>query len=186
GYAFVEFVEHGQGSVAEFLPPVQRTALSRSRAVRIHPIHTILGYEGHQGLGKLFDGFVEGFGGRMAFFAEHFVLCREDALDRAHEGAAFAGEVAEYFFAEVGLEEVAATYCDAEGDDAIFGFAGGVLVDGVAGVQTTALEEHAAQRGAGAFGGDEEYVDIFGRQDARLFVKGDAEAMGEVQRLAGS
>ncbi len=154
-------------------------------AVGIHPVHAILGDEGHEGLGELFDGLVECFGGRVAFFAQHFVLCGEDPLDGAHEGAAFAGQVAVHFFSEIGFEKISAADSDAEGDDAVLCFAGGVLEDGIAAVKAAALEEHSSQRGTGAFGGDEENVDILGGDDAGLFVKGDAEAMGEVEGFAG-
>src|ERR1700744_1645934 len=121
----------------------------------------------------------------MAFLAQHFVLGGEDPLDSAHEGTAFAGEIAVYFFTEIGFEEVAAADGDAEGDNAVLCFACGILEDGVAAVEAAALEEHAAERGAGAFGGDEEYVDVLGGNDAGLFVEGDAEAMGEIERFSG-
>src|SRR5205085_1880195 len=102
-----------------------------------------------------------------------------------HEGSPFAGEIAEYFFTEICFKQIAAAYGDAEGDDAVFCFAGSVLEDGVAAVETTALEEHSSQGSTGAFWRHEEYVHVLGRNDARLFVKGDAEAMGEIQGFTG-
>ena len=120
----------------------------------------------------------------MAFFAQYFVLSGKDALYGAHQGTAFAGQVAVNFFTEIGFEKVTAADGDTERYDAFLCFAGGVLEDGVAAVETAALEEHSSQGGAGAFWRYEEYVDVFWRDDAGLFVKGNAEAMGEIEGFA--
>ena len=51
----------------------------------------------------------------MAVVAQHFVLGQPQTVDRAHEHAALAGQVAEDFLLEGGLEQVAGADGDAEG-----------------------------------------------------------------------
>src|SRR5580698_7791211 len=122
----------------------------------------------------------------MSFLAQHFVLCGENSLNGAHEGAAFTGQIAIYFFSKVGLKKISAANSDPEGDDAVLCLPGGVLEDGIATIETTALEEHPSERSTGPFGRDKKNVDVFRRDDAGLFVEGDAESMGEVKGFAGS
>ncbi len=70
--------------------------------------------------------------------AEHVVLGLHDARQRAHQHAAFAGQVAEHFVLEGGREQVARADGDAEGQAALLGPAGGVLLDGEAGIDARA------------------------------------------------
>ena len=58
-------------------------------------------------------------------------------------------------------------------------------MDGEAGVDALAFEEQPADRRARALRGDEDHVDVLGRDDAGLVVVDDAEAVREVERLAG-
>ena len=67
---------------------------------------------------------------------------------------------------------------------AVAGPAGGVLVDGEAGVDALAFEEQPAHRRARALRGDEDDVDVLRRHDAGLVAVDDAEAVREVERLA--
>ena len=83
----------------------------------------------------------------MSALPQHLVLGGEDALDGAHQGAALSGKIAVYFLLEIGFEKVATANGDAEGDDAFEGAAGGILMDGVAAVEASSLQEHAAQGG---------------------------------------
>ena len=117
--------------------------------------------------------------------AEHFVLGGQDALDGAHERAALTGQVGVDLTLEVGLEEVAGTDGDTEGQGALERTAGGVLVDGERRIDATALQEQTAHGGAGALRGHHDHVDVLRRDDAGAVVEGDAEAVGEVERLAG-
>src|SRR3569623_70358 len=180
----VQLLEDRLGGVAELLEPVERPALGGRRAVGVHPVHAVLGDERVQALRRLLDRLVERLGGRVAVGAEDFVLRQPQAVDRAHEDAALAGQVAVDFLLEGRLEQVARADGDAQRLGALGGLAGGVLEDGVAGVDALALEEEAADRRARPLGGDEDHVDVLGRHLAGLGVVDDAEAVGEVQRLA--
>src|SRR5262249_6856674 len=66
------------------------------------------------------------------------------------------------------------------------GTATGILMNCKAGVEPLALDEIAAERGAGTFGRDEQDVDLLGRNDAGLIGIDNAEPMRERQRLARS
>ena len=120
----------------------------------------------------------------MAVLAEHFVLGGQDALDRAHQGAALTGEVGIDLALEIGLEQVAGTHTDAQGERALEGAAGSVLVNSVRRIHAAALQEEAAQGGAGALRGHHDHIHVRGRDDAGALLVGDAEAMGEIQGLA--
>src|SRR5204863_5796985 len=74
---------------------------------------------------------------------------------------------------------------DAERLRTIARFPRRVLVNGVTGVDALAFEEEAPHRRAGAFRGDENDVDVLRRDDAGLVAEDDAEAVREVERLAG-
>ena len=71
-----------------------------------------------------------------------------------------------------------------QGQAAVAGPAGGVLVDGEAGVDALAFEEQPADRGARALRRDQDHVDVLRRHDAGLVAVDDAEAVREVQGLA--
>ena len=69
-------------------------------------------------------------------------------------------------------------------DLALEGAARGFLEDRIARIQSPALQEHASQRGARTFGGDQDHVHAGRGYDARALLVGDAEAVREVERLA--
>ena len=164
--------------------PIQRTTLCRSRTVGIHPVHTVLADQRHQTLGQFLDRLVEGFRRRMAVLAQHLVLCGENTLNSAHLRAPLAGQVGIYLALERRLEQIARSYADDQRDHAVHRPSRSVLHYGVARVQSPSLEEQSAQRGARALGGDHDYVDVFGRHDARAVRIGGAETVREIERLA--
>ena len=181
----VEALHDGLDGVVERGHPVERAALGGGGAVGIHPVHAAGGEEGHEALGELFDGLVEGLGGGVAVLAEHFVLGEEEALHGAHEGAALAGEVAHCLAPEGGLEEVAGADADAQGEGFFEGAAAGVLMDGIGGVEAAAFKVHGAQGGAAALGGYHHHVNVGGGLYAGAVAPGDGEAVGEIERFAG-
>ena len=61
-HALVETLHDGLDGVVEGSHPVERAALGGGGAVGIHPVHTVLGKQRHQGLGQLLYRLVEGFG----------------------------------------------------------------------------------------------------------------------------
>ena len=67
----------------------------------------------------------------MAVLAENLILSGKEALDGTHQRAALAGEVGGSFTLEGGLEEIAGTDADAEGDGVVQGMSGDILVDSV-------------------------------------------------------
>src|SRR5688572_338249 len=99
----------------------------------------------------------------MTFLAQYFILCCENSLNSAHQSAALAGKIAEYFFFEIGFEQVTATNCNTESNNTLFGFAGGILENGIAAVEAATLQKHPAQGSTRSFRSYEEYVHIFGR-----------------------
>ena len=120
----------------------------------------------------------------MSVGAQRVVLGGEDALDGAHQRAALTGEVGVDLALEIGFEQVARTYADAQRHHAFECAPRGVLEYGVARIQAAALDEHAAQRSPRAFRGDQDHVYVGRRHDARALLVGDAEAVGEVEGLA--
>ena len=116
--------------------------------------------------------------------AQRVVLGRENTLDGTHQRAALARQVGVNLPLEVGFEQVARTYADAQRHHAFECAPRGVLEYGVARIQAAALDEHAAQRSPRAFRGDQDHVYIGRRHDARALLVGDAEAVREVERLA--
>ena len=58
-------------------------------------------------------------------------------------------------------------------------------MDGEAGVDALAFKEQPAHRGAGALRRDQDDVDVLRRHHAGLVAVDDAEAVREIQRLAG-
>src|SRR5262249_43810734 len=113
------------------------------------------------------------------------VLGQPQAVNRAHEHAALAGQVADNLLGERRLEQVAGADGDAARQTALAGPAGGVLVDGVAGVDPLAFEEVPSDRRAGALRRDQNDVDVLGRHHAGLVAEDNAEAVREVQGLTG-
>ena len=120
----------------------------------------------------------------MPVGAQRVVLGRENTLDGTHQRAALARQVGVNLPLEVGFEQVARTYADAQRHHAFECAPRGVLEYGVARIQAAALEEHAAQRSPRAFRGDQDHVYVGRRHDARALLVGDAEAVREVERLA--
>lgn len=101
----------------------------------------------------------------MAALTEDLVLGEEHAVDAAHEAAALAVQVGVDFLLEGGLVEVARADGDAHGDGFLLGLACDVLEDGDGGVDAAALTEEGSDGAAGAFGGDEDDVDVGGDVD---------------------
>ena len=61
---------------------------------------------------------------------------------------------------------------------------GVILLDGKAAVDPAAVQEIGAHAGAGAFGGNQDHVHVFRRDDAGLVVVDDGKAVREIQRIA--
>ena len=116
--------------------------------------------------------------------AEHFVLGKEEALDSAHEGAAFAGKVGHGLAFESCFEKIARADAAAEGKSAVERMAGLGLINGTRRVDAAAFEEERTHRRARTFGGHHNHVDIFGRHHARAVGPGDCKSMGEVEGFA--
>ena len=121
----------------------------------------------------------------MSVFAESFVLCEEEALDGAHERAAFAGEVTGGFAFEISFEEIAGADAYAEGKHFVCGVTGSILIDSVGAVESASFKEHGAERSAGAFGSHHDDVNVGRRNHTRAVAPVDGEAVGEVEGLAG-
>jgi len=121
----------------------------------------------------------------VAVLAQHVVLSLHDAGQRAHQHAALSDQVGGDLMLERGREEVPRAHRDADRQGAVERHAGRVLRHGEAGVDADAREEVAAHRGARAFRGHQDHVDVRAGLDARQPVIDEAETVGEVERLAG-
>src|SRR5262249_46282096 len=137
-----------------------------------------------EALRRLLDRLVERLRRRMAVLAQHLILGQPQAVDRAHEYAALAGQVAEDLILEGRLEQVARANGNAGRQAAVAGPAGGILVDGKASVDAPAFEEQPADRRAGALRRDEDHVDVLRRHHTGLVGIDDRETVREVERLA--
>lgn len=104
-------------------------------------------------------------------------------MDAAHQAAALAVQVAVDFFLKGRFVEVARADGDAERDGFFFRFARHVLEDGDGGVDAAAFAEERSHGAAGAFGRDEDDVDVGGDVDFGEVFEDGGEAVGEVERL---
>ena len=121
----------------------------------------------------------------MAVLAQHLILSQQQSLDGTHQRAALTGEVRGGLALEGGLEQVAGTDADTEGEGLLLGLACSVLVDGIRAVQSAALAEHGAQRRARTLGSHHDDIHVLGRNDTCAVAPVDSEAVAVVQGLAG-
>ena len=113
----------------------------------------------------------------MSVLAENLILCQEKALDCAHQGTALTGKVRGCLTLESGLEEVAGTDTDTEGDCAVVGFSGHILIDCIGRVEATSLEEHRTERSSRTLRSDHDDIDVGWRNTACTVIPGDGETM---------
>lgn len=104
-------------------------------------------------------------------------------MDAAHEAAALAVEIRVDFLLEGRFVEIPRSNGHAEGDGFLLCFACHVLVHGDGGVDAPALAEEGAHRSPGAFGGDEDHVDVGGDVDFGEVLEDGGEAVGEIKGL---
>src|SRR5262245_17759199 len=126
----VELLEYRLRGVAEPLEPVKRPPLSGRRAVRVHPVHPLLGDQRLEALRRLLERLVDRLLRTVPVGPQDLVLGQPQAIDGAHQHAALTGQVADHFLLEGGLKEVARADGDTKGQAAVLGPAGRVLVDG--------------------------------------------------------
>jgi len=120
----------------------------------------------------------------MAVAAQFGVLGFHDARQRAHQHAAFAGEVAVDFHLERRRKEEARSDGDAQRQRPLHRAAGRILVHGKTGVDAAAVEEIAPDGRSGAFRRDHDHVDEVRRNDARLILVNDGKAVRKVKRVS--
>src|SRR5690349_2461398 len=113
----------------------------------------------------------------MTAISQHLVLSCEDSLDRAHQCTTLTSKIAIYFFAEIGFKQVTTTNCDTKSNDSFFRAASSILEDGVAGVQSTTLQEHPAKGSTRTFWCNKKYIHIFWRNDTRLLIERDSKSV---------
>ena len=100
GDPVIELCEYRGHRVAESIFPVKGAALRRGAAIGVHPVHAVLGDQGHQALGQLFHGLIECLAGTVAPFAQLVVLGFQDARQTSHQHTPFARQVAVDFLLE--------------------------------------------------------------------------------------
>ena len=66
--------------------------------------------------------------------SQDLVLCFKQTSQCSHQDAAFTGKIGINFFFEISFKEITGTYADPQGNHFLFGFTGGILENGVAGV----------------------------------------------------
>jgi hypothetical protein len=101
-------------------------------------------------------------------------------VDAAHKAATLAVQVRVHLLLEGGLVEIAGADGNAEGDGLLLGLASHVLEDGDGGVDSTALAEERTDGAAGAFGSDEDDVNVCGNIDFGEVLEDGGETVGEV------
>ena len=85
---------------------------------------------------------------------------------------------------EGGLVHVTGADSDTDSDSLFLGLAGDVLPDGDGGVDTTTLLEESADSSARALGGNEDDINISGRNDLGVLLVDNGETVREVEGLA--
>ena len=90
----VEALEDRLVDLAEDRAPLERTVLSRLRAVGVHPVHSVLVHKASERLRELLASLVERLARAVAVGAQRVVLGLHHAAKRTHQDAALADEVA--------------------------------------------------------------------------------------------
>ncbi len=121
----------------------------------------------------------------MPVFTQDFVLCFHDTGKSAHQYTTLAHEIAENFFLKSGGEEVTGTDSDTQCHRPFFSFACKVLTDGKTGIDTGTAKEIPAHRCAGAFRGNQNYVNIIRRNHFCEFFVRNAEPVREIKSISG-
>src|SRR6516164_4931945 len=104
----------------------------------------------------------------MTVSAEDVVLRFHNPCQRAHEDAAFAGQVTEHFAPERRGEKISGADANADRQAAFFGATGAILLDGKARIDTGTGQKIAPDGSARTFGSGHNYIDVFGRDDSGL------------------
>ena len=79
----------------------------------------------------------------MPLVTKYLVLCREDSLNRSHQGSSFPCQVTKNFLPEISFEQVSASYGDAQGYHSFFCSAARILKNSIAAIQSTSLQKHS-------------------------------------------
>ena len=166
--------------------PVESTTLSCSRAVSVHPVHTILCEQRHQWLSQFFYRFVECFRRAVSVFTQNFVLCQQQTLDCTHQWTTFSCQVGSSFTAESCFKQITWTDTDTQCNCSVHCIACCILIDSVRRVQTATFEEHGTQRSTRTFRSHHNHVDIFWRNYTCAITPCDSEAMREIKSFSGS
>ena len=164
--------------------PVQGTALSRRRAVCIHPVHALLREQRHQRLSQLLDSLVKCLRRRMAILAQDLILRRQQTLYCTHQRATLTRQVTYGLALERRLEQIAGTDTDTQRQRTIQSAACGIVVYSIRAVQATALQEHGTQRCAATLWCNHDDIDVFRRNTSRAVTPRYGKTMAEIQSLA--
>jgi hypothetical protein len=117
-------------------------------------------------------------------FPQNLILSKEHSLNTTHETTPFTVQVTVDFLLKGGLVKVSGTDCHAESDGFFFRFTGDVLEDSERGVDTSAFFKERADGTAGTLGGDEDNVNVRGRNNAGEVLVDNGKPVREVEGLA--
>jgi hypothetical protein len=160
------------------------TSSSGGGACGVHVVHTVLADQGEQGLGGFLDSLVESFRGGVTVLSQNLVLRSEHALDTAHKDTSLSVQVRVDFLFKRRFVTVTGTDGDTECDGLLLGVTGNVLVDGDGRVDTSTFQEQGSDSSTGTLGGDQDDVDVLGRDNTSVLLVDDGETVGKVQGLA--
>ena len=186
--ALVELLEDRERSLLELRPPLESTVLGSLRAVAVHPVHAVLVNEADEGLRELLASLVESLRRAVAVGAERFKLSLHNASESTHENTALANEIARDLVLERGGEEIARADGDTDGLRNVLDGLGlhAVGLESVGAVDASAGEEVAADGSTRTLGGHHHEANTLLGLDASELVVNVAEAVREVEILAGS
>ena len=166
--------------------PVQSTALSSSRTVGIHPVHTFGSKQRHQWLSKFLNCFIECFRWTVSVFTQCFILCQQQTLDCTHQCTTFTGQVRSSFTLESCFEQITRANTDTQCNSTFVSLACCILINCIWWVQTTTFEEHSTQRCTRTFRSDHDNIDIFWRNYTGTIIPGNSKSVREIQCFSSS
>ena len=119
----------------------------------------------------------------MTPLSQDLVLCKEHAVDTAHQATTLTVEIGINLLLEGGLIEVTTADGNTKSNSLLLSLTGNILVDSNGRVDTTAFTEEGSDSSARSFRCNQDDIDIRWDLDFCKILEDRREAMREVQCL---